>query len=146
MSYLSKAKHIVMGAKHELVEGAEYAAAMGAFGYVQQRYRAGVMGAPADLVAGALAKVAAIGLDYYGKGRKFHPYLDLVGNAGLGSYFHTVGAAMGAQNSGMKRIMVKDSDLGKVKKAVPDATILGAIPKATKVNFMSAAELAALAR
>lgn len=146
MSYLSKAKSIVRGAKHELIGGAKYSAAMYGAGYVQNKYRVGAYGAPADLLVGLGSKLAAIGLDYYGKGRKYLPHLDFVGNVGLGSFFHTMGAAMGAQTSGVKRLLVKDSDLKKVKAVVPDATILGAIPKATKVNFMSAAQLANLAR
>jgi hypothetical protein len=148
MSYLDR---IYRGRKHivsEVVETAEYAGASYGFGYLQNRYRekASVMGVPADLLAGVGLKVVALGCEILGTGRAIAPHASIIGNAGVGAYFHTLGAGAGAKAAGIKRILIPEGDVEKAKKALPNATILGDLGKAPHGDFLSIDELAKLAR
>ncbi len=124
---------------HEAVETAEFVGASYGFGYLQGRYRekASVLGAPADLVAGVAAKVVSLGLSLWGKGEMLSPHVNVLGNAGLAAYFHTHGVGAGSQKAGIKRILVHESDVAKVKKVLPDATVLGAIGKAPHGDMLT---------
>jgi hypothetical protein len=148
MSLIRYGKQVAGLAIRQAVPTATYAGASYGFGYLQNRYRdkASVMGVPADLLAGVGFKALAIAGTLLGKGRKFVPHLDTVGNAGIGAYFHTLGAGHGAQKSGVKRVLVSDGDVKKVLAVSPNATVLGAIPKAPHGDYLSAQELANLAR
>lgn len=140
------------GTGHEVFKAAldvaEYGGASYAFGYLQNRYRerASVMGVPLDLAAGAGLTAAALLCDLKGWCSGLVPIVRNVGHAGVGAYFHTMGAGHGAKASGVKRLLVHEKDVGKVKAVLPDATVLGAIPRAPHGDFLSASELAALAR
>ena len=70
--------------------------------------------------------------------------MDLVANAGVGAFFHTLGAGHGAKSAGVTRFMTTAS-ADKVKAALPGVTILGEIPQAPAGNFLSARDLAAMA-
>jgi hypothetical protein len=146
MSVLAKLKKA--GLKENLMVTAEFAAASYGFGYLQNRYRqkAQMFGVPADLLAGVAFKAASLGSHVFGVGHALAPHLDIVGNAGVGAFFHTLGAGHGAKASGVKRLLVGDADLEKVKKVLPNPEIIGAIGKAPHGDFLSASELAALAR
>lgn len=136
----------------ELVETAEQVGASFAYGYVQNRYRekASVAGVPLDLGLGAALKALGLGLHLAGKGHGMMgmvaEHADLLGNAGLMAHFHTMGAGMGAQKSGVTRVLVDKKDVGKVKATLPHAEVLGEIPRAPHGDFLSTAELEALAR
>jgi hypothetical protein len=142
------------GAKRSIVDIAVYGGASYAFGYVENRYRekASVMGVPASLAAGVALTAGSLLSTFVGGGRigglvhKIVPYAQDIGLAGLGAYFHTLGAGKGAQHSGVARIMVDQKDVAKVKAVVPKSTLLGEIPAAPHGDFLSSRDLANLAR
>lgn len=146
MSYLAKLKQ--HGIVKNLTTAAVYAGASYGFGYIQNAYRskAHVMGVPLDLAAGIGFKAVSLGASMLGMGSGFAPHLDTIGNAGIGAFFHTLGAGHGAQKAGVKRLLVNEADMVKAKAALPNATILGDLGKAPKGDFLSAKDLAALAR
>ena len=130
------------------VEGAEYFAASYGYGYVQNRFRerAAVGPVPLDLLAGGVFKAASIGLNLWskkaGKLAKAAPYANVLGNAGIAAFGHTLGAGAGAKASGVTRlVLAHHTDLATVKKVLPTATILGEIPKAPVGDFLTPAEL-----
>lgn len=125
-----------------------YAGASYGFGYVQNRYRdrAKVMGVPVDLAVGAALTVGALAGDLVGFDNLLMPLARDVGHAGLGAFFHTLGAGKGAQASGVRRLLIKESDVPKARAAIPDAVVLGAIPQAPHGDVLSAKDLADLAR
>lgn len=133
------------------VDAAIFGGASFGYGYVQSRYRekASIMGVPADLAAGVgLTALSFLG-DWYGVGGVvggLSHTTKMVGLAGIGSYFHTLGSGHGAQKSGVRRIAVHAKDVGKAKSALPNSTVLGEIPKAPHGDFLSPAQLDALAR
>jgi hypothetical protein len=110
----------------------------------------GVRRGSTDLLAGIVSKVVVLGADLFGaNGRMVRgvlPHVNTLGNAAVGAYFHTRGAGYGAQASGVKRLILPAGQVDAVKKAFPSATVLGAIPKAPHGDFLSAAELAEMAR
>lgn len=130
-----------------VVEVAEYAAASYGFGWMQNHFRdrASLFGAPADLIAGGVLTAASLFGGKYLHGG-LHRLVDTVGKAGLGSWFHTMGAGKGAQTSGVKRVLVDAKDVQKVKSVLPKSTVLGEIPKAPHGDFLSSRDLANLAR
>ncbi len=146
MGYLDKLTK--KGVVSHVVKTVEYGAASYAFGYVQSRYRdkARILGVPVDLAVGVAAKSAVLVGEILGKTVPGASHMDVIGNAGIGAYFHTLGAGHGASAAGIKRVLVSEKDLPKVKALLPDATVLGAIPKAPQGDFLSPAELAALAQ
>lgn len=127
---------------------AVYAGASYGFGYLQNRYRerAKVMGVPVDLAAGAGLTVGALLADMFGIDNVLMPLARDVGHAGLGAFFHTLGAGKGAQASGIRRALIKESDVPKIRAAVPDATILGEIPPAPHGDVLTARDLRDLTR
>jgi hypothetical protein len=136
---------------HTVADAAIIGGASFGFGYVQSRYRekAAVMGVPADLAAGiGMSALAFLG-EWYGVGGvvgALRHTTKLIGLAGIGSYCHTLGSGHGAQASGVKRIAVHAKDVGKVKSALPNSTVLGQIPRAPHGDFLSPSQLEALAR
>lgn len=160
MSYLDKLHFgkkggVVHAVTSEVVGAGVYAGASYGFGYVQNRYRdkASLWGVPVDLLAGVGLTAATIGCDLYvghGKwGKRIHnltPITRDVGRAGFGAYFHTLGAASGAAKSGVKRLLISEADLPKAKAALPNATVLGDIPKAPHGDSLSARDLAEMAK
>ena len=146
MGYLDKYHHSKRGTARGVVEAVEYAALSYGFGYAQNRYRekASLFGVPADLLAGGVMKAMALFGGKYLKGA--HSLVDTAANAGIGAFFHTMGAGHGGKKSGLSRVVVPAGDVDKVKKAVPSATILGDIPKQTQGAFLSTRDLAELSR
>lgn len=149
MGYLDRLnpeKHPITGGV--LLGTVEYAAASFGFGYAKNRWRdkAHVFGVPVDLLTGIVAKTASIAALMTGKFEGAVPHLDALGNAGVGAYFHTLGAARGAEASGLCRVLIPASDVAKAKAALPNATILGEIPKAPPGDYLSAEDLARMAR
>jgi hypothetical protein len=148
MGFLEKLNPDGKSTINKLAEAAEYSLASYGYGWTQNRYRerASLGGIPADLLTGGVMKAASIAMDLWHKGKGVSPYANLLGNAGLGAFFHTLGAGHGAQSSGVTRLLIKDSDVAKAKAALPGATILGEIPKAPHGDFLSASDLAAMSR
>lgn len=155
--YLEKVYHKVGGRAgskgskvfHALGSAAVYGGASYGFGYLQNRYRekASVMGVPADLLAGVGLSALSLGCDVMGKSGALSALSRDVGHAGLGAYFHTLGAGHGAKASGVTRLLLKNpAQLAKARQAVPDAEVLGAIPAAPHGDFLSPAELAEMAK
>jgi len=149
MGYLDRLnpkKHPITGGV--LLGTVEYAGASYLFGYAKHRWRdkAHVFGVPVDLLAGLVAKTASVAALLAGKFEEAVPHLDALGNAGVGAFFHTLGAARGAEASGMRRLLIPASDVQKAKAALPNATILGEIPKAPPGDYLSAADLVRMAR
>ena len=149
MGYLDKLSLKRDGVLPNLVRTAEYGLASYGFGYVQNRFRerASVMGVPLDLLVGVAGKAASIfGGEVYGMAPGLMPHIDNVANAGIGAYFHTLGAGHGARAAGVKRLLIRESDVPKARKALPDATILGDLPRAPRGDFLSPAELMEMAK
>jgi hypothetical protein len=146
MNYMQKLKQA--GVVANLVETAEFAGASFGFGYLQNKYRkqAHMFGVPADLLAGVVLKAASLGCDVFNVAGAAAPHLNIIGNAGVGAFFHTLGAGYGSKSAGVKRLLIPEGDEAKMQKAFPNAEVLGAIGKAPKGDFLSSADLAALAR
>ncbi len=139
------------GVVRNMVTTAEYAGASYLFGYVQNAYpqHARVHGVPVDLAAGVAAKAASFLLTMMGVSGKVgsaRSHLDVVGNAGIGAYFHTLGSGHGFNKSGRVRAVLPAGSVGKLNKAVPEATILGVSARAPKGDLLTASDLMSLAR
>lgn len=132
----------------EAIHTAEYVGASFAYGYVQNRYRdkASVAGVPLDLGLGAALKLGSIVAHMAGFSGLLVDQADLVGSAGLAAHFHTVGAGLGAEKSGVTRVIADKKDVPKIKAAAPSSTVLGSIPRAAHGDLLSPAQLAHLAR
>lgn len=147
MGYLDKLDPSGFGVLPKVVESVEYGAASYGFGYLQSRYRASVMGVPVELLAGVAGKALVLGGEMMGlPSSKFGkvlsvamPHVDVVANAGIGAYFHTLGVGHGAKAAAAL-------PAGKAPTKALGTTVLGAIPKAPHGDFLSAAELAEMAR
>lgn len=140
------------GLMSNVVETVEYAGASYAYGYFLSKHRekASIFGVPADLAVGAGLKLLAFGAEMFGHGAALAPHANVLGNAGIGAYMHTLGSGKGAGDSGVKRIAVAPgTSPGAVKTAMrglPGSTVLGDLPKAPRGDFLSARDLADLAR
>jgi hypothetical protein len=149
MSYLSRlasgAKRVVthpMGIKNHVVrhavETAEYAGASYAFGYIQHKYgeKASLWGVPSDLLGGIAGKVVTLAAQVGGAGGAVTQLTNVIGNAGISAYFHALGAGHGheSKTAALPGTKVKGHILGD----------LGSAPQPG--NFLSAAQLAAMAR
>jgi hypothetical protein len=139
------------GVQSNLMVTAEYAAAAFAFGYIQNAYpdKARIYGVPTDLGVGVAAKAASMFVTLLGKGGvlgKARPHLDIVGNAGIAAYFHTLGAGHGFKKSGRVRAILPAGSEAAVQKAVPAATIMGVAANTQPKDLLSASDLAKLAR
>lgn len=147
-AYLKKPREA--GIIGNVVETAEYGAASYAFGYLANRYRdkAKVFGVRTDLAVGVGLKVVALAGDYFGIPAisALDHHLNTIGNAGVGAYFHTLGAGHGSRASGVKRVLIKSGDIDKVKKVVPDAEIIGQIGAAPAGAYLSEQKLREMAR
>lgn len=139
------------GLVSNVVETAEYGAASFVYGYTQAKYgkKAYVKGIPVDVLSGVALKVVAFGMDAFGGSMmgRIAPHLNVLGNAGVGAFFHTYGVGKGIASSGVTRMLLPSgTDLKKVQAVAPGSTIMGAIPQAPKGDFLSTAELASMAR
>jgi hypothetical protein len=148
MSFLRHLNPTKKGLGSSVVEAVEYGAVSYGLGYVQSRYRekASLFGLPVDLLTGVAAKAASIAGHVWGVGRALAPYTNVVGNAGIAAFCHTLGTGHGGDKAGITRLLINKSDVAKAKAALPGATILGEIPRAPHGAFLSSAELAELAR
>lgn len=165
MSYYESLNPAKPGGKtHAIVEEAlgmgVYGAASYGFGWAQNRYRekAHIGGAPLDLAVGGGLSVLTLLGDFFGSklpvgktlrkiGASAAPIVRDVGRAGVGAYLHTLGAALGAEGAGIRRALIKESDVPKIKAVLKDSvTFLGDLGKAPKGDFLSSKELAELAR
>lgn len=126
---------------------AEYAGASYLFGYVQNAFpgRARIAGVPADLAVGVAAKAASLLSTLTGTMGVARPHLDVLGNAGLGAYFHTLGSGHGFKKSGRVRAVLPATAAAKLRQAVPESTIFGVESKAPKGDLLTADDLARLA-
>lgn len=129
-----------------LVQTTEYGLASLGFGYVHGKYqdKAKVMGIPVDVLSGSFLKVAGVALDLVG-GKSvaaYTPHLHVVADAGIGSFFHTVGVGLGAKSSKAQQRVLLPAGM-----AVPaGAIVLGAIPQAPEGDVLNKQDLAALSR
>lgn len=146
MSYLKKfsqgvtSKSFMKSAVGNVARTVEYAGASAAFGYIQSRYRSQVMGVPVELAAGVVGKaVVLFGGEAMGLLPSVMPHVDVISNAALGAWAHTLGVGYGAKQ-------VAALPPGKAPTKELGTTVLGAIPKAPRGDFLSAAELAEMAR
>lgn len=132
----------------DVLDFAEISGSSFAFGYLMQRYRdkATLHGIPYDLLVGGVMTAGAVVGEILGVAPAITPIAKNIGHAGLASYCHTQGSALGAKSAGVKRVLAKDSDIEKIKKIAPSTIVLGAIPKAAHGDFLSSAELANLAK
>lgn len=155
MSYLDRLYHgrrqgTVPRLVHEVVEVSELALAGYGFGYIQNRWRekASIKGVPVDLLAGLALKTVSLAgdlLDVGGLAGKALPHLNVLGSAGIVSYFHTMGSSHGADHSGLKRLLVNESDLSRAQAMLPSATVLGA-KAAPHGDYLTPRDIAELAR
>lgn len=151
MSFLAKVKHHVphvadrRGVAGYLVDkGERYAAAAG-FGYLKGAYRekASVRGLPVDLLSGAALTLLAVGLEVWSGGRSaLAPHMNAVGDAGLMSYFGSLGAAYGVKTSGRK-VYVLDKGAKPPASLPPGMTAVAGIPQAVGGAYLSPEEVAA---
>lgn len=132
------------------VETVEYGAASFGFGYIQNRYRkANIAGVPADILSGLAFKAVALAMDMKGGAmmERIAPHLNVVGNAGVGAFFHTLGAGAGMKHAGIVRMALPAGTNPQLAASkVPGSVILGGIAPAPKGDFLTSAELAAMAR
>lgn len=152
LSKLNPAGH---GVAARATEAAEYFGASFLAGYAQNKYRdkASVAGVPVDLAAGGALKLLGLGVDLLGGGKwnrgwraTVHSQAHILGNVGLAAFGHTLGAGLGASQSGVTRVLVEKKDVAKVKAAIPGAVVIGEIPKAPPGDYLSASQLAEMAR
>lgn len=146
MSYLKKfsqgvsSKSFMKSAVSNVMHTAEYAGASWGFGYLQSRYRSQVMGVPIELAAGVVGKALVLfGGEAMGLLPQVMPHVDVVSNAALGAWAHTLGVGYGARQAA-------SLPPGKAPTKALGTTVLGAIPKAPHGDFLSASELAEMAR
>lgn len=132
----------------DVVQVAEYAGASFLFGYVQNAYpgKAKLGPAPLDLAVGVIAKVASLGLTLAGKVGGARSHLDVLGNAGIAAYFHTLGSGHGFKKSGRVRAILEAGDTDKVMKVAPKTTVFGVEARAPKGDLLSANDLQNLSR
>ena len=158
MSFLDHLNPAKPGWGAKALEGVEYSAASYGYGLVQNQFRekASLMGAPVDLLTGLVLKAAGIAGVVVGKGKYKRGVLgfaaahsNVIGNAGLGAFFHTLGAGKGgekyAKKSGMVKLLVPASQVDKVKAAIP-GTVFGAIPSAPHGDWLTHGDLKEMAR
>ncbi len=123
-----------------------YAAAYG-FGMAKGYYRdkAFVMGQPIDLVLGALLTAGGALFNAYSGGRsQLAPHMERIGDAGMMSYFNSLGAGHGTSKSGrMVAVLPAGSAGSKIAGLSPGAHILGTIPPASGGDYLTAEEIAA---
>lgn len=151
MKYLDKLHPRKAGMVSNVVETVEYGAFSYGYGFLQNKYRgkASVKGVPADVLAGVGFKAAALLMDAFGGSAvaKVSPHINVLGNAGIGAFFHTLGAGHGAKSAGVTRLLLAPgTDVKKAKAMLPGSEVLGGIPPAPKGDFLSSSELAAMAR
>lgn len=150
MALLSKYHPRKSGLLSNVVETVEYGAASFGFGFLQNKYRgASVKGVPMDILAGVGLKAAALLMETYGGATASHvgSHVNVLGNAGVGAFFHTLGAGAGMKSAGVNRLLLPPGYPAQAaKKAIPGSEILGGISPAPKGDFLSSAELAAMAR
>ena len=143
---------LVHSAVQEVGHLAVTGGAIAGFGYLANRYRdKHVLNMPVDLAAGVLGTAGALVVGRMGgKLGKFVPVVRQLGHAGLYSWAHTFGAGMGAQHSGVQRVLVQPGvspAAVKQKLAGAGVSVLGEIPKAPSPgDWLSDKQLAALAR
>lgn len=131
-------------AGQKLTEGAAYAVASYGYGYAQNRWRASVGPVPLDLAAGIAAKAGAL---VFGRHLgSVGGLVDVLGNAGIGAFCHTLGSGAGSKKSGVRRLLVNEADLAKVKAVLPNATVLGEIGPAPHGDYLTHRELSEMAQ
>lgn len=130
-----------------VVATAENALASYGFGYLQNAYpgKAKIAGVPADLAVGVAAKAVSVLATLSGHGGVLRPHLDVLGNAGIGAYFHTLGSGHGFKKSGRVRAILPATAAAKLQAAVPESTIFGVQSRAPHGDVLTADDLAALA-
>lgn len=140
---------------HQALGGAALSGLTGlGIGFAEGRYRKKLFGLPAGAVVGLAGTLGFLGIDLFlpsrGKVTRFvhscAPVLRDMGRVGLGTFTYAagvgMGAGMGVGDSALAAVNKKD--LPALKKAVPNAVIVGAIPPAPRGNWLSQRDLQAL--
>jgi hypothetical protein len=119
------------GATGYLVDKGERYAGAAAFGFIKGYYRekAMVRGVPVDVLAGLGLTLGALLLNMTSRGMSgLAPHLNAVGDAGIMSYFGSMGASYGARKSGRTVYVLNPG--AKVPAIPPGLTAVGALPQA----------------
>lgn len=125
------------------VDKAERYVAAGAFGYVKGKYREkSLIGGkvPVDLLAGGVLTLLAAGLNITSDGRSvLAKHAERVGDAGVMSFFNSLGASWGAHSAGYQvAVLPKTAALP----AGSSPMVLGNLPEAQGGAFLTAEEIA----
>lgn len=126
-----------------LADKAERYGAAYAFGFAKGYYRERAMwkGYGADLWIGGAATLASAALNIASGGRAaLAPHLERIGDAGVTSYFNSMGASAGATKAGRSVLVMNQGQQLPGKKS-----ILGMIPPAMGGAYLSADEIARFA-
>lgn len=146
MSLVSKGKAAVGHALHrhegpaQVIE--KYGAAY-AFGFVKGYYRerASYRGVPADLIAGLVGVGGSALLQAWSGGRSgLAPHLKAVGDAGIMSYLGSMGASLGAKQSG-RQVYVLNAGAPRPANLPAGVTAVGHLPQAVSGQFLSQDEM-----
>lgn len=150
-SFITKVTHSAAMVPHRssnftnyLVDKGERYAGAAAFGFVKNYYRekAMVKGIPADLLAGGLLTLGAVAMEMFSHGRsKAACHLNAIGDAGVMSFFNSMGAAYGTKMSGRK-VYVLAPGAAAPAALPPGMTAVGAIPQAVGGAYLTAEEIA----
>jgi hypothetical protein len=131
-------------------KGEKYAAAA-AFGFLKGYYREKAMflGQPVDLLAGLGLTVAGAVVNMYSEGRSnIAPHLERIGDAGMMSYFNSMGAAYGNKAAG-RVVSVSPAGAMLPRGATPVLgelpSVIGEIPPAVAGAYLTADEIARFA-
>lgn len=147
-NYLARLNKGKLGVvSRNIVEAGAYGAASYGYGFIQNKYRekASVKGIPADAIAGTGFKIISIAMQCMGKDGVVASGVDILGNAGIGAFCHTLGAGHGAKSSGVVRLLINERDKAKALAAIPGATVLAGTGQAPTGAFLSQDKLRAMA-
>lgn len=109
------------------------------FGYLTGRFREKTLIAgrvPLDFGAGLGMSALGLVLGAFGIDEGAALARD-VGHAGFVSWAHTHGVGAGTKASGVKRVLVQEKDLPKLRAAVPSSVVLGSTGQAPAGKFMA---------
>lgn len=139
MSFLTKATSHV---RHVAVDKVERYGASAVFGFLKgsgKRYL--YKNIPMDAGVGGLLTLLGAYLQIKSHGRSaIAPHLNAVGDAGVMSYFNSMGAAWGAKKSGRKVYVLEAG--AKAPAGLKPVDVMGEIPQMVSGAFLSADEIA----
>src|SRR5579871_259834 len=153
MSFLAKLKYAAPAVHHRyglsgylIGKGEKYAGAA-LFGYLKGYYREKTLvnGVPVDLLAGVALTAGSVLSQAMSGGRsKYACHMDSLGDAGLMSYFNSLGAVYGTKKSG--RQVVVGPSTAKAPPGFNPTTVMGSLPQAVGGAFLTPDEVAAYSK